>query len=97
MFLILANTRSLVMANAYAITHDESVYKDPDTFNPDRYLSVDGDILGSDGGESFSVVHLGLLASDEQILIILRCTEFAPANTSAAPASGSSSRPCLPP
>ncbi|KAB5591014.1 O-methylsterigmatocystin oxidoreductase [Ceratobasidium theobromae] len=29
---------SIVMANAWAMTRDESVYKDPNTFNPDRFL-----------------------------------------------------------
>jgi cytochrome P450 len=26
------------MANAHAITHDPSVYAEPDRFNPDRYI-----------------------------------------------------------
>jgi cytochrome P450 len=30
---------SFIYANARAMTHDESIYKDPDTFNPDRYIS----------------------------------------------------------
>ena len=30
---------SLVIANDYAMTHDESIYHKPDIFNPDRYLS----------------------------------------------------------
>lgn len=30
--------RSVVFANAYAMTHDERRYSDPDTFNPDRYI-----------------------------------------------------------
>ncbi|KIV90822.1 hypothetical protein PV10_05430 [Exophiala mesophila] len=30
---------SVVFANAYAMTHDERYYKDPDTFDPDRYIS----------------------------------------------------------
>lgn len=32
---------SVVFANAYAMTHDERVYSDPDTFNPDRYIRKD--------------------------------------------------------
>lgn len=32
---------SVVFANAYAMTHDEQVYSDPDTFNPDRFVSKD--------------------------------------------------------
>ncbi|CAE6394858.1 unnamed protein product [Rhizoctonia solani] len=27
-----------VIGNVWAISHDEAVYQDPDTFNPDRYL-----------------------------------------------------------
>jgi len=34
---------SLVIGNAWAILHDESVYKDPGTFNPDRFLK-DGEL-----------------------------------------------------
>ncbi|KAJ7507869.1 cytochrome P450 [Mycena galericulata] len=30
---------SVVMANAWAFTHDENIYKDPDVFNPDRFIS----------------------------------------------------------
>jgi len=30
---------SLVIANNYAMTHDESIYSNPSTFNPDRYSS----------------------------------------------------------
>ncbi|RDA84575.1 hypothetical protein CP532_1126 [Ophiocordyceps camponoti-leonardi (nom. inval.)] len=32
---------SLVYANAWAMTHDESVYENPDDFNPNRYLPVE--------------------------------------------------------
>ncbi|OQV04034.1 hypothetical protein CLAIMM_08984 [Cladophialophora immunda] len=32
---------SVVFANAYAMTHDERVYSDPDAFNPDRYTPTD--------------------------------------------------------
>lgn len=31
---------SLIIANAHAMTHDPTVYKDPKSFNPDRYLPV---------------------------------------------------------
>ncbi|KAI0042686.1 cytochrome P450 [Auriscalpium vulgare] len=33
---------SIVIANAWAILHDPDVYPDPDTYNPERYLTEDG-------------------------------------------------------
>jgi cytochrome P450 len=46
---------TLVVANAYAMHRDPAVYKDPNTFNPDRYLPV------SEGGEDAPppVAHFG--------------------------------------
>lgn len=46
---------SLVMANAHFMTHDPSIYSDPDSFNPDRYLPI------SEGGngEPKPVGHFG--------------------------------------
>ncbi|KAL1937278.1 hypothetical protein VTO73DRAFT_13887 [Trametes versicolor] len=35
-----------VLANLYAMLHDESVYAEPDSFNPDRYLSTPGKPTG---------------------------------------------------
>lgn len=43
------------MANAYAITHDASVYAEPDKFNPDRYLPV----AEGGAGEPLPVGHFG--------------------------------------
>ncbi|PNY29093.1 O-methylsterigmatocystin oxidoreductase [Tolypocladium capitatum] len=37
---------SFIYANARAMTHDESVYTDPDNFNPDRYIPVEEGGLG---------------------------------------------------
>lgn len=31
---------SVVIANAWAMLHDPDIYKDPFTFNPDRFLPV---------------------------------------------------------
>lgn len=36
------------MVNMWAITHDPSLWSDPDTFNPDRFLASDIDIRGND-------------------------------------------------
>jgi len=47
--------RSIVIANAYAILHDASIYADQQEFNPDRYISA------SEGGagEPLPVGHFG--------------------------------------
>ncbi|KAJ3505896.1 hypothetical protein NLJ89_g7171 [Agrocybe chaxingu] len=39
---------SQVFANIWAMTHDESVYKDPETFNPDRFITEDGELNDDD-------------------------------------------------
>lgn len=36
------------MVNMWAITHDERVWAEPDRFNPDRFLTEDVAIMGSD-------------------------------------------------
>ncbi|KAI8409450.1 hypothetical protein FOFC_09289 [Fusarium oxysporum] len=45
----LISTRTVVYANAYAMAHDERVYKNPHDFNPDRY----------EAGEPFPVGNFG--------------------------------------
>ena len=40
-FVIPANT--LVSVNAWALTHDETMYPDPETYNPDRFLPEKGE------------------------------------------------------
>ena len=47
--------RSIVIANAYAILHDHSIYADPEAFNPDRYISA----LDGGAGEPLPVGHFG--------------------------------------
>lgn len=49
------NNRSLVIANAYAINRDDSVYANPDVFNPDRYIPVSE----NGAGEPFPVAQFG--------------------------------------
>jgi cytochrome P450 len=46
---------SMVIANAWAMLHDSDIYKDPFTFNPDRYLPL------SEGGadEPIPAGHFG--------------------------------------
>jgi len=34
------NCRAIVIANAWAMLHDPNTYKNPSTFNPDRFLPV---------------------------------------------------------
>ncbi|KAI3820897.1 hypothetical protein L1987_08448 [Smallanthus sonchifolius] len=36
------------MVNMWAITHDERIWADPETFNPDRFMSQEVSIMGSD-------------------------------------------------
>ncbi|KAJ7505167.1 cytochrome P450 [Mycena galericulata] len=35
---------TMVLSNIWAMVHDESTYPDPDKFNPDRFLNVDGEL-----------------------------------------------------
>ncbi|GJE96523.1 hypothetical protein PsYK624_127200 [Phanerochaete sordida] len=35
---------STIMANAWAILHDDSIYMDPNKFKPGRYLNADGSL-----------------------------------------------------
>ncbi|RBR06433.1 uncharacterized protein FIESC28_11056 [Fusarium coffeatum] len=46
---VLTKLRTVVYANAYAIAHDERVYKNPQDFNPDRY----------GGGEPYPIGNFG--------------------------------------
>jgi cytochrome P450 len=55
------------MANAYAITHDVSVYTEPDVFNPDRYVPV----AEGGAGEPLPVGHFGFGQRYDKDLIML--------------------------
>jgi len=46
---------AMVIANAWAMAHDPTIYKDPNQFNPNRYLPVS--VGGS--GEPIPVGHFG--------------------------------------
>lgn len=46
---------SLVIANAHAITHDPSVYAEPDQFNPDPYIPTSE----GEAGEPLPVGYFG--------------------------------------
>lgn len=52
---MLTTHSALIVANAYAMTHDEKIYSNPDAFNPDRYApKADGS-----PGEPFPVGQFG--------------------------------------
>ncbi|KAJ7761536.1 cytochrome P450 [Mycena maculata] len=42
-----------VISNIWAMTHDESIYPDPDTFNPDRFLTAEGKLNDDDNVLAF--------------------------------------------
>lgn len=69
---------SHVYANARAMTHDEDIYEDPDTFNPDRFVSV------SDGGRGEPLPNghfgfgrracVGKHLAEASVWIVVACT-----------------------
>ena len=44
---------SLIMPNIYAMCHDPSVYHDPDTFTPERFIEHDGGYTEADPRTNF--------------------------------------------
>ncbi|KAF5325488.1 hypothetical protein D9619_009914 [Psilocybe cf. subviscida] len=44
---------SLIIANIWALSRDPSIYKDPETFNPDRFFDKDGNLNDDDCSYTF--------------------------------------------
>ncbi|XP_039587809.1 cytochrome P450 1A5-like [Passer montanus] len=48
-----------VFVNQWQVNHDEKLWKDPETFNPERFLSADGTKVNKEDGEKVLVFGLG--------------------------------------
>ncbi|XP_051626362.1 cytochrome P450 1A5-like [Manacus candei] len=48
-----------VFINQWQVNHDEKLWKDPETFNPERFLSADGTKVNKEEGEKVLVFGLG--------------------------------------
>ncbi|NWQ59641.1 CP1A5 protein, partial [Neopipo cinnamomea] len=48
-----------VFINQWQVNHDEKLWKDPETFNPERFLSADGTKVNKQDGEKVLVFGLG--------------------------------------
>ncbi|NWU17733.1 CP1A5 protein, partial [Cephalopterus ornatus] len=48
-----------VFINQWQVNHDEKLWKDPETFNPERFLSADGTKVNKEDGEKVLVFGLG--------------------------------------
>ncbi|NWV82410.1 CP1A5 protein, partial [Dasyornis broadbenti] len=48
-----------VFINQWQVNHDETLWEDPETFNPQRFLSADGTKVNKDAGEKVLVFGLG--------------------------------------
>ncbi|NXN89533.1 CP1A5 protein, partial [Bombycilla garrulus] len=48
-----------VFVNQWQVNHDEKLWKDPETFKPQRFLSADGTKVNKDDGEKVLVFGLG--------------------------------------
>ncbi|NXC08523.1 CP1A5 protein, partial [Orthonyx spaldingii] len=48
-----------VFINQWQVNHDENLWKDPETFNPERFLSADGTKVNKEDGEKVLVFGLG--------------------------------------
>ncbi|XP_032556273.1 cytochrome P450 1A5-like [Chiroxiphia lanceolata] len=48
-----------VFINQWQVNHDEKLWKDPETFNPERFLSADGTKVNKEEGEKVLLFGLG--------------------------------------
>ncbi|NXK37344.1 CP1A5 protein, partial [Piprites chloris] len=48
-----------VFINQWQVNHDEKLWKDPETFNPERFLSADGTRVNKEDGEKVLIFGLG--------------------------------------
>ncbi|KAM7039875.1 cytochrome P450 1A5-like [Acridotheres tristis] len=48
-----------VFINQWQVNHDEKLWKDPESFNPERFLSADGTRVSKDDGEKVLIFGLG--------------------------------------
>ncbi|NXA70363.1 CP1A5 protein, partial [Mohoua ochrocephala] len=48
-----------VFINQWQVNHDEKLWKDPETFNPERFLSADGTKVNKEDGEKVLMFGLG--------------------------------------
>ncbi|NXK97818.1 CP1A5 protein, partial [Formicarius rufipectus] len=48
-----------VFINQWQVNHDEKLWKDPETFNPERFLSADGTKVKKEDGEKVLIFGLG--------------------------------------
>uniref|UniRef100_A0A8D2N9X8 Cytochrome P450 1A n=1 Tax=Zonotrichia albicollis TaxID=44394 RepID=A0A8D2N9X8_ZONAL len=48
-----------VFVNQWQVNHDEKLWKDPETFNPERFLSADGTKVNKEDGEKVLAFGLG--------------------------------------
>ncbi|NWI96530.1 CP1A5 protein, partial [Pitta sordida] len=48
-----------VFVNQWQVNHDKKLWKDPETFNPERFLSADGTKVNKEDGEKVLVFGLG--------------------------------------
>ncbi|NXU44735.1 CP1A5 protein, partial [Drymodes brunneopygia] len=63
-----------VFVNQWQVNHDEKLWKDPETFSPERFLSTDGSKVNKEDGEKVLVFGLGRRRCIGEV--IARCQVF---------------------